>query len=118
LTELSSGYLYELDALVTSGRHACLQASPAKRGFGVDDEVIRFLEPWMSSLWVVLFPLDKGNRCEGDFHTILLNTHNLEHVNTSRFGCASTNVSMTDKKLGMEMTFTEEVGHREVREVQ
>jgi hypothetical protein len=35
---------------------------PIQRGFGVDAEVIDFLEPWMSSLWVVLFRVDKGNR--------------------------------------------------------
>ena len=91
---------------------------PIQRGLGVDDEVIRFLEPLMSSLWVVLFRVDKGNRCESDFYTISLNTHNLEQVNTSRFGCASLSISVTDKGLGMEMTFTDELGHREVREVQ
>ena len=91
---------------------------PIQRGLGVDDEVIRFLEPLMSSLWVVLFRVDKGNRCEGDFYTISLNTHNLEQVNTSRFGCASLSISVTDKGLGTEVAFTDEVGHREVREVQ
>jgi hypothetical protein len=91
---------------------------PIQRGLGVDADVIPFLEPWMSALWVVLFRVDKGNRCEGDFYTISLNTHNLEHVNTSRLGCAALNISMTDKGLGMEMTFTDGLGHREVREVQ
>ena len=91
---------------------------PIQRGLGVDAEVIPFLEPLMSSLWVVLFRVDKGNRCEGDFYTISLNTHNLQHVNTSRFECAALNISVTDKGLGMEMTFTDELGHREVREVQ
>ena len=91
---------------------------PIQRGLGVDAEVIPFLEPWMSSLWVVLFRVDKGNRCEGDFYTISLNAHNLEHVNTSRFECASLNISVTDKGLGTEVAFTDEVGHREVREVQ
>jgi hypothetical protein len=91
---------------------------PIRRGPGVDADVIHFLEPWESSLWVVLFRVDKGNRCEGDFYTISLNTHSLEHVDTSRFGCAPVNISMTDKGLGMEVTFTDELGHREVREVQ
>jgi len=91
---------------------------PIQRGFGVDAEVIDFLEPWMSSLWVVLFRVDKGNRCESDFYTISLNTHNLEHVNTNRFECASLNISMTDKGLGVSMTFMDEAGHRAVREVQ
>jgi hypothetical protein len=91
---------------------------PIQRGLGVDDEVIRFLEPCMSSLWVVLFRVDRGNHCEGDFYTISLNTHNLEHVNTSRFECASLNISMTDKGLGVQMTFMDEAGHRAVREVQ
>ena len=91
---------------------------PIQRGLGVDAEVIPFLEPLMSSLWVVLFRVDKGNRCEGDFYTISLNTHNLEHVNTSRFECASLNISVTDKGLGIEMTFTDRLGRREVREVQ
>jgi hypothetical protein len=72
----------------------------------------------MSVLWVVLFRVDKGNRCEGDFCTISLNTHNLEQVNTSRFECASLNISVTDKGLGIEMTFTDRLGRREVREVQ
>ena len=91
---------------------------PIQRGLGVDAEVIPFLEPWMSSLWVVLFRVDKGNRCEGDFYTISLNTHSLEHVNTSRFECASLNISVTDNELGMEMTFTDSLDRREVREVQ
>jgi hypothetical protein len=89
-----------------------------QRGPGVDASVIRELHPWMSTLWVVLFRVDKGNRCEGDFYTISLNTHNLEHVNTSQFGCNSVNISVTDKGLGMVMTFTDGHGHREVREVQ
>jgi hypothetical protein len=46
-----------------------------QRGLGVNAEVIPSLEPWMSSLWVVSFRVDKGNRCEGDFYTISLNTH-------------------------------------------
>ena len=91
---------------------------PIPRGLGVDADVIRFLELWMSVLWVVLFRVDKGNRCEGDFCTISLNTHNLEQVNTSRFECASLNISVTDKGLGIEMTFTDRLGRREVREVQ
>jgi hypothetical protein len=91
---------------------------PIQQGPGVDADVISLLEPWMSTLWVVLFRVDKGNRCEGEFYTISLNTHNLEHVNTHRFGCASLNISMTDKELGMEMTLTDGFGHREVREVQ
>jgi hypothetical protein len=91
---------------------------PIQRGLGVSAEVIPFLEPWMSSLWVVLFRVDKGNRCEGDFYTISLNSHSLEHVNTSRFECASLNISMADKGLATEVTFTDEVGHREVRGVQ
>ena len=91
---------------------------PIQRGLGVDAEVVPFLELWMSSLWVVLFRVDKGNRCEGDFYTISLNTHSLEHVNTSRFECASLNISVTDKGLGIEMTLTDRLGRREVREVQ
>ena len=91
---------------------------PIQRGLGVDADVTRFLEPWMSTLWVVLFRVDKGNHCEGDFYTISLNTHNLEQVNTSRFECASLNISVTDKGLGIEMTFTDRLGRREVREVQ
>jgi hypothetical protein len=91
---------------------------PIRRGLDVDADVISLLEPWMSTLWVVLFRVDKGNRCEGEFYTVSLNTHNLEHVNTSRFGCASLNISMTDKELGMEMILTDEFGHREIRDVQ
>jgi hypothetical protein len=72
----------------------------------------------MSTLWVVLFRVDRGNRREGEFYTILLNTHNLEHVDTSRFGCNSVNISVTEKGLGMVMSFTDRQGHREVREVQ
>src|SRR5207253_498861 len=53
-----------------------------QRGPGVDSNVVRDLHPWMSTLWVVLFRVDKGNRCEGDFYSISLNTHNLEHVDT------------------------------------
>jgi hypothetical protein len=91
---------------------------PIQRGLGVDADVVSLLDPWISSLWVVLFRVDKGNHCEGDYYTISLNTHNLEQINTSRFGCASLNISMTEKELGMEITFTDELGHREVREVQ
>jgi hypothetical protein len=90
---------------------------PIRPGVGVDADVVRSMEPWMSTLWVVLFCADKGNHCEGDFYTISLNTHNLEHVNTSRFGCAPLNILMTDKDLGMEMTLKDKRGHREVREV-
>src|SRR5690242_11034745 len=89
-----------------------------QRSPGVDANVIRELHPWMSTLWVVLFRVDKGNRCEGDFYTISLNTHNLEHLNTSQFGCNSLNISVTEKGLGMVITFTDGHGHREVREVQ
>jgi hypothetical protein len=88
-----------------------------QRGPGVDANVIRELHPWMSTLWVVLFRVDKGNHCEGDFYTISLNTHNLEHVDTSQFGCKSVNISVTEKGLGMVMTFTDGPSHREVREV-
>ena len=91
---------------------------PIQRGRGVDADVVRLLDPWISSLWVVLFRVDKGNHCEGDYYTISLNTHELEHINTSRFECASLNISMTEKELGVEITFTDELGHREVRDVQ
>jgi hypothetical protein len=89
-----------------------------QRGPSVAANVINELHPWMSTLWVVLFRVDKGNHCEGDFYTISLNTHNLERVDTSRFGCNSLNVVVTDKGLGMMMTLTDGKGHREVREVQ
>jgi hypothetical protein len=72
----------------------------------------------MSTLWVVLFRVDKGSRCQDEFYTISLNRRNLEHVNTSRFGCASLNISMTDKELGVEMMLRDEFGHREIRDVQ
>ncbi len=70
------------------------------------------------TLWVVLFRVDKGNRCEGDFYTISLNSDNLERLDTSRFGCNSVNISVTEKGLGMVMTLTDGRGHREVREVE
>jgi len=54
-----------------------------QRGPGVGANVTGELHPWMSTLWVVLFRVDRGNHCEGDFFTISLNTHNLEHVNSS-----------------------------------
>jgi hypothetical protein len=89
-----------------------------QRGPGVDVNVIAELHPWISTLWVVLFRADRGNRCEAEFYTISLNTHNLEHVDTSRFGCNSLNISVTEKGLGMAITFADGPGHREVREVQ
>ena len=88
-----------------------------QRGPGVGANVTGELHPWMSTLWVVLFRVDRGNHCEGDFFTISLNTHNLEHVNSSQFGCNSVNISVTEKGLGMVMTFTDGHGHREVHEV-
>ena len=89
-----------------------------QRGPGVDADVIGELDPWMSTLWVVLFRVDMGNQFEGNFYTISLNTHNLERIDTSRFGCNSVNISVADKGLGMVITFTDGKGHREVREVQ
>jgi hypothetical protein len=89
-----------------------------QRGPSVEVNVIGELHPWISTLWVVLFRVDKGNHCEGDFYTISLNTHNLERVDTRLFGCNSVNVSVTEKGLGMLMTFTDRHGHREIREVQ
>jgi hypothetical protein len=86
-----------------------------QRGPFVDIDVIRELEPWMSTLWLVLFRVDKGNRCEGEFYTISLYTHNLERIDTSQFGCNPLNTSMTDNGV---LTFTDGKGHREVRKVQ
>ena len=51
-----------------------------------DPDVIDLLQPWMSTLWVLLLTWDRGNRCEKEFYTISLSTHNLERVNTSQFG--------------------------------
>jgi hypothetical protein len=86
-----------------------------QRGPFVETNVIGELEPWMSTFWLVLFRVDKGNRCEGDFYTISLYTHNLERIDTSRFGCNPLNVSMTDNGV---IAFTDGKGHREVRKVQ
>ena len=88
---------------------------PIQRGLGVDAEVVPFLELWMSSLWVVLFRVDKGNRCRVT-STRSRSTHTT--WSTNRFECASLNISMTDKGLGVSMTFMDEAGHRAVREVQ
>ena len=56
-----------------------------QRGPFVDTNVIRKMEPWVSTLWLVLFRVDQGNRCGGEFYTISLYTHNLERIDTSRF---------------------------------
>jgi hypothetical protein len=89
-----------------------------QRGPAVDSSVVGTLDPWISTLWVVLFRLDKGNNCEGEFYSISLNTHNLEHIDTSQFGCNAVNISVTEKGLGMVITFTDGKGHRAIREVQ
>jgi hypothetical protein len=86
-----------------------------QRGPLVDTNEIRVMEPWMSTLWLVLFLVDQGNRCGGEFYTLSLYTHNLERIDTSRFQCNPVNVSITDDG---ETTFTDKRGHREVLKVQ
>lgn len=88
---------------------------PIRRAPGIALDQIRGMSPWMSSLWVVVFRVDGGNRCEGDFYSVSLNTHLLERVN--KLGCASVNMTATEKGLGLVVTLTDDRGRKAVTEI-
>jgi len=90
---------------------------PIQRGVAVNELVLQNLDPWVSTLWVVLAHVSNGRECAtGEWYTISLNTHNIERINTSVFKCADVQVSVAEKGLGMVVTMTDRQGHRVVTE--
>jgi hypothetical protein len=92
---------------------------PIQRGIGVNEHTARNIQPWVSTLWVILARVDQGNRCgTGEWYTISFNTHNIEGINTYPFQCQPVEISVAEKGLGMVVIMTDHRGHRVVTEVQ